>query len=149
MIFKVYNNIQEKTAALIAKKAEKTAHILAQQVKKDTEQYVPMLTGSLNIRTRVTGNTIIYPGPYARYLYYGNVMVDAATGKGPIRIVDKLGNEYIRFRNGAVLKPTSRPLQYTTDFHPKAGKKWFERSKAENLEKWIRVAKRTVNSGRE
>jgi len=147
MIFTVQNNVSSEMAARLANRADKAAHILAQQVQKDTAPYVPMLTGSLNLRTKVVGDTVIYPGPYARYLYYGKVMVDAATGKGPMRIVDDLGNEYIRFRKGATLVPTDRPLQYTKDFHPKAGPAWFERSKADNLPKWLRVAERAMKDG--
>lgn len=123
-------------------------HVLAHQVKKDTDPYVPFLTGSLNTRTRVVGGTIIYPGPYARYLYYGVKMVDAATGRGPMHYTDKLGNEIIRFRKGATLRPTNEPLNYTKDFHKYAGSHWIERSKARNLDKWLGVAERVVNNGR-
>lgn len=147
MRFTVKENITAELGANIADRRDRADHILAQQVKSDTEKYVPMLTGSLVNRTRVEGNTIIYPGPYARYLYHGKVMVEAGTGRGPMRIVDKLGNEYIRFRKGAKLTPTSRPLQYTTDFHKEAGPNWFGRSKAKNLPKWLRVAERAVNNG--
>lgn len=144
MRFDVKTDISSALAEAIAGRTEKAEVAVAEQVEKDTEPFVPMLTGSLNTRTRVVGNTVIYPGPYARYLYFGKVMVDAATGKGPMRIVDKLGNEYIRFRKGAVLKPTERPLQYTKDFHKDAGPRWFERSKAQNLNKWLRFAQKVV-----
>lgn len=147
MIFSVHTDFNEQLAEAIADRADKAAHTVAIQVQKDTSPYVPFLTGSLDTRTRVVGNTVIYPAPYARYLYYGKVMVDAVTGKGPMRIVDKMGNEYIRFRKGAVLRPTDRPLNYTTDFHPQAQSHWFEASKAQNLDKWIRVAQKAVNNG--
>lgn len=60
--------------------SKKAGHIVAIQVKKDTSPFVPALTGSLDQRTKVTGTKIIYPGPYARYLYYGKLMVDPETG---------------------------------------------------------------------
>ena len=69
-------------------------HILAVQVAKDTEPFVPALTKSLVNRTQVIGGTVIYPGPYARYLYFGKVMVDEQ-GRGPRRFVDAHGNEVI------------------------------------------------------
>lgn len=147
MTFTVRTDVPEVVSVALARGVDRAEQVLLQQIKKDTEQYVPMLTGSLNQRTRVIGNTIVYPGPYARYLYYGKVMVDVATGKGPMRFTDELGNEFIRWRKGAVLRPTERPLQYTTDFHPKAGAQWFERSKADNLPKWLRVAERAANNG--
>ena len=148
MKIRIKDNFTAAAAEAIASRSSKAENIIAVQVQKDTEPFVPMLTGSLNARTKVAGNTIIYPGPYARYLYYGKVMVDSATGKGPMRWIDKTGNEYIRFHKGAVLRPTDRPLNYTTDFHKDAGPAWIERSKAQNLEKWIRIGEKVVNSGR-
>lgn len=125
--------------------AKKAEHAVAVQAAKDTEPYVPMLTGSLKNRTQVKQNLIIYPGPYARYLYYGKVMVNAATGKGPAHFVDKNGNEVIRFPKGSKLRATDRNLVFTTSFHPNAQAFWFDASKAENLEKWERVAAEAVS----
>lgn len=131
----------------IAKACSRAEHALAIQVEKDTSPYVPFLTGSLDQRTRVSGDTIIYPGPYARYLYYGKVMVDSQTGKGPAHYVDKKGNEQIRFRKGAVLRATDKNLVFKTSGHAHAQAYWFEASKAENLKKWIRVADKAVKNG--
>ena len=155
--FKVTDNATAEIAARLAQGSKKAEHEVAIKVKADTERYVPFLTGSQANRTLVTiphdhlsdrayteGNTIVYPGPYARYLYYGKVMVEAGTGRGPMRIVDKLGNEYIRFHNGAKLVPTARPLNYSTDAHPEAGPRWFERSKSQNLQTWLETAQRAV-----
>ena len=147
MRIRVIDNFTAQAARLIASRASKAEHIVALQVQKDTEPFVPMLTGSLNTRTQVVGNTIVYPGPYARYLYYGKVMVDSATGKGPMHWIDKMGNEYIRFRKGAVLTPTERDLQYTTDYHKDAGPAWVERSKAQNFDRWKKVAERVITNG--
>ena len=144
----IQDNFTDAAAAALADRTDKAKHIVALQVEKDTEPFVPMLTGSLNTRTRVVGNTIIYPGPYARYLYYGKVMVDSATGRGPMHFFDKAGNEYIRFHKGAVLRPTDRPLNYTTDFHKDAGPAWIDRSKAQNMSKWLRVGQRVITNGR-
>lgn len=131
MIFTVENNINAVLASTIANRCEKAAHTVALQVKKDTEPFVPMLTGSLKNRARVDGNTIIYPGPYARFLYYGKVMVDPNTGStwapmGETKVV------------------TDRDLVFTTDFHPQAQSHWFEAAKAQNEDKWLRVAQKAV-----
>lgn len=136
--------------------------ILAEQVEKDTRPYVPAMSLSLANRTRVDDGleplrkrsieeskqmrasgkpVVVYPGPYARYLYYGKVMVDRATGKGPMRIVAKDGTEIIRFRKGAKLTETSRDLKIQRSVNPRAQSHWFEASKAKNLPKWLRVAK--------
>lgn len=102
--------------------------VLAQQVMKDTTPFVPALTGSLTERTRVVGNEVIYPGPYARYLYFGKVMVDEH-GNGP-----KDGHKVV----------TDRNLVFNTTMHPQAQSHWFEASKAQNMEKWVRVADKAV-----
>lgn len=116
--------------------ANRAEHAMAVQAAKDTEDYVPAQTKNLSDRTRVKGNMIIYPGPYARYLYYGKVMVNAATGKGPALIPD-VG---YRYPKGARLKRTNRDLDIKTNRHRHAQALWFEASKAANLDKWKRVA---------
>ena len=46
----------------IAQACTKAEHIVALQARKDTAPYVPFLTGSLDRRTQVEGNAIIYGG---------------------------------------------------------------------------------------
>lgn len=104
---------------------------VAYMVAKDTEPFVPMLTGSLKNRTKVVGGTIIYPGPYARYLYNGKLMVDPATGSSWAR-------------RGARKKVTEKNLSYTKYFHPMAQDHWFEVSKALNDTKWVKAAGRAM-----
>lgn len=145
--FKVHTVFTEQIAAALGAASEKAAHIVALQAAKDTSPYVPMDTGSLNSRTRVEGGTILYPGPYARYLYYGKAMVDAATGKGPAHFVDKAGNEGFRFPKGSTLRATEKDLVFTKDAHPQAQAHWFEASKAQNLDKWKRAAAKAVEHG--
>lgn len=120
--------------------AGQAEHAVAVQAQKDTEPFVPARTLSLSNRTQVRDNLIIYPGPYARYLYYGKVMVNAATGKGPA-LIPEVG---YRYPKGAKLKPTNRDLDIKTTVHKNAQAHWWEASKAQNLEKWLRVAGRTV-----
>lgn len=112
----------------LAGRAEK---ILAAQVMKDTDKYVPALTGSLSLRTHLEGNRIVYPGPYARFLYYGKVMIYPPTGStwAP------------RYEHKVV---TDRDLVFNTSMHPYATSHWFEVSKAANLERWERVAERAM-----
>ncbi len=140
--FSVETDLSELEA--VKRAASHADTILTSQVMKDTAPYVPFLTGSLNARTHIVGNTIIYPGPYARYLYYGKVMVDSITGKGPANIPD-VG---YRFRKGATLKPTNRDLTYTKNYHAKATSRWFEVSKARNLQKWLRVVKEAITNAK-
>lgn len=62
-----FDALQEK----LSQACTKAEHIVATQVRKDTSPYVPFLTGSLDQRTMVDGNAIIYPGPYARFCITG------------------------------------------------------------------------------
>lgn len=77
-------------------------------ILKDTDKYVPMLTGILKLSGRlgtVIGNGLIqYIAPYAKDRYYSKNKIGSATGglRGP---------------------------------------QWFERSKADNKQEWIKVVK--------
>lgn len=109
----------------------KAEHALAIQVRKDTEPFVPAQTLSLNSRTVVRGNTIIYPGPYARFLYYGKLMVDPETGSAWAK-------------KNATKILTNRDLVFTQTVHRQAQSHWFEASKAVNKEKWLKMADKEV-----
>ena len=122
------------------------AHTLALQIARDTEPFVPAKTGSFASRTQVAENRILYPGPRAKYLYNGKAMVDAATGKGPMRIAARNGAEIIRFQKGARLKASAKPLKMSRALHPKAQDHWFEASKAQNLENWLQTAGKAVEN---
>ncbi len=146
LTFKVKFDV-DYTREIIRNRKELAEHAVAESAMKDTVPFVPMDTGSQVARTRVIGNQIVYEGPYARYLYYGKVMVDATTGKGPRHYVDKNGNEVIRSPFGSKLVPTNRELNISTAAHPRAQSHWFEASKAENLKKWLAVAKEVMSDG--
>lgn len=122
--------------ASILPSTNKAEKILATQVMKDTDKFVPALTGSLTRRTHIEESTIVYPGPYARFLYYGKVMIYAPTGstfapRGEHKVV------------------TDRNLVMNKSMHPLATSHWFEASKAANLETWLKVAERLVKQNAE
>lgn len=96
---------------------------LANEVLKDTRPFVPALTMSLNQRAHVENTQVVYPGPYARYLYYGKVM------EGP-----KYGPK----------TATNKDLVFTTSVHANAQAFWFEASKAKNKKKWTDGAKKVM-----
>ena len=132
--FSIHTEGMNDVLRQMAESATKAENIVAQQVAKDTEPFVPMLTGSLSQRTRVDGSTVIYPGPYARFLYYGKVMVDPNTGS-------------TFARKGGTKVVTDRDLIFNQSIHPQAQSHWFEASKAQNLEKWKRVAEKAAKNG--
>ena len=129
--FSVYMEGMDAIKETLAQRCKKSEHVLAVQIEKDTVPFVPALTGSLTERTRVVGNIIIYPGPYARFLYNGKVMVDPNTGS---TYAPKDGTKVV----------TDRNLAFTQTVHPQAQSHWFEASKAQNLDKWLRVAEKAV-----
>lgn len=148
---KIDDNFSKPLAEKLKQAGPRAAHAVAVQIMKDTEPFVPARTKSLANRTQVVENMVIYPGPYARYLYYGKVMVDAATGKGPAMytIAESNGKKVkkivkFRFRKGATLRPTSKPLKISQAVHKQATDHWLDASKAQNLDKWIRVSGKAV-----
>lgn len=112
----------------------KAEHELAEIVKQDTEPFVPYRTGRLSENTQVKKNLIIYPGPYARYLYFGKLMVDPETGSAWAR-------------RGVKKVLTDRNLVFYQGVHPQAQSHWFEASKAQNLSKWERDFRKLVKDG--
>lgn len=131
LTFNVHTEGLDNLPKRLATSSEKAEHIVAVQVKKDTSPYVPALTGDLNRRTRVDGSKVIYPGPQSRYLYYGKLMVDPETG-----------SSYAKKGTTKVL--TDKNLVFSKAMHAQAQSHWFEVSKAENLEKWVRAADKAV-----
>ena len=93
--------------------------------------YTPMLSGqmmqSATRGTVIGSGKIKYNSPYARYQYYGKLMVSSITG-----------SSYARKGESKVL--TSKDLHYNKSRHPRAGKLWFERMKADRKEQILKGA---------
>lgn len=133
---------------------------LGEQVLEGCRAFMPLSTGSLQQRSASEkryphlkkrsevqdgGRLVVFPGPYARYLYMGVAMVDRKTGKGP-RKIPTGPNEYVlRFREGAKLKPTGQPLIFS---NPEATAFWFDAAKARNLPHWINGVENMIRTGR-
>lgn len=129
--FSVHTDGFDAVKEAIAKACTRAEHVLAEQIEKDNQPFVPAFTESITQRTRVDGSAVIYPGPYARFLYYGKVMVDPNTGS---TYAPKGGTKVV----------TDRNLVFNKAMHPQAQAHWFEASKAQNLDKWLRVAEKAV-----
>lgn len=118
--------------------ARKAETIVALQAIKDTEPYVPALTGAMSSMTRVeTYNghaAITYNAPYARFLWYGKVMIYPPTGS---TFAPKNESKVV----------TDRNLVFNTGMHSKAQAFWFLASQAQNKEKWLQVADKAVKNG--
>lgn len=119
--------------AKLKARVDRANEVLANEAMRDTDKFVPKLTGTLSGGTRVSDGQIIYPGPYARYLYHGKLMVDSKTG-----------SSYAR--KGSTKTLTGKPLNVAKS-NPMAQPEWFEVSKGLNLEKWKRVFAKAVTNG--
>lgn len=117
----------------------RAAHALADKIARSTEPFVPFLTGSQAERTQVVGNKIIYPGPYARYLYYGKVMVY----RDP-PYLRTINGKQVLSHYGQKKYPIEKPLKYTKSFHKNAQSHWFDASKAQNMDEWTREAEEAI-----
>lgn len=103
--------------------------------------YVPWETGTLAkspyTASQIGTGKVIYPGPYARYQYYGEIY-------GPnIPVFEDDSSIPTTFFSPKDQKkhPTGRSLTYATDVNPLAGSFWFERMKADRMEDIIQEAK--------
>lgn len=103
---------------------------LGQRVLQDCFPKIPIQTGSQRERSHVSngGRRVVFPGPYARFLYEGKVMVDPETGSPWAR-------------KGAAKVSTERPLVYSD---PGATDHWFEATKAERIDQWMEDLKKKI-----
>lgn len=135
----------------LAKRLNAAQYWLDSQIMTDMLPYMPLDTGIFQQTTRGksaalagSGRVIAATTPAGRYLYYGKVMVDSVTGAGPRKIETSPGEYILRFRKGAKLVPTDRPLTYS---NPMARPEWFEVAKSEHLQEWIDGVKARAGGG--
>lgn len=98
-----------------------TANVLRRIVR-----YLPYRSGETIkqtiIQTDINRPEIVTRSSYAKYIYYGKVMVDPKTGAAGF--MTKKG---WRSRKGVPKVRTDRPLEYTKDMNPLAGPRWDRR----------------------
>lgn len=111
-------------------KQQKALRMLKSEIAKDTEPAVPMRDGTLRraVTTSLRTNApkLIWPTPYARFLYYGKVMVGRITRRA-------------WSKKGETKVATNKNLTYS---QPGTGPNWFGRTKKQKLQKWIKIAKK-------
>ena len=108
--------------------------------------YMPKLTGNLiNAAwkaTKIGSGQIIYPGPYAHYVYTGLVygpnypIYDDDSGV-PTRRWSPPGK--------GSKKLTGKEMEYTLDFNPLAGPDWNTRMKADHMEDILQEVRNVIN----
>lgn len=106
-------------------------------ILKDSEQFVPLDAGMLarsgKLGTKLGSGEIRYIAPYARYLYYGKLMVDAETGSA-----------WARKNSRKVL--TDKNLVFINQ-HPRSQAFWYKAAEAQNKQKWIAGARKIAGGG--
>ena len=98
--------------------------------------YTPMLTSALiksaTISTKIGSGEVKQNTPYARYQYYGKLMVSRLTGSA-----------YARQGESKVL--TNKNLNYRK-INPNAGSFWFERMKSDHKRAILNGAKKEAGA---
>jgi hypothetical protein len=114
----------------------RTQKFIDSEVIRLMRPYTPFLTGALDksatLSTKIGSGEVKQNMPYARYLYYGKLMVSSITG-----------SSYASQGEKKVL--TDKDLEYNKSEHPLAGKMWFERMKADKKEQILRGARKIAN----
>lgn len=109
------------------------------EIIRNMVPYTPMRNGLLQkspvMGTKIGSGHIFYASPYARYQYYGYVMVSRITG-----------SPWARRGESKVL--THRRLNYSKMRHPKAQRLWFEVMKRDKKEAILRGAQRIAERGK-
>ena len=97
------------------------------------KRYTParnlILSKAAVLSTKIGSGRIVFANPYARFQYYGKVMVSSVTG-----------SPYARKGESKVL--TNRDLKYSKLRHPEAQHHWFETMKTQYGEAILRGAAR-------
>lgn len=117
---------------------------IGEQVLQGCRGFMPLSTGNLQQRSTTEtkhlkeascvqsgGRRVVFPGPYARFLYMGKVMVGVESNS-PFA------------RKGERKVATDRPLTYS---YPLATDHWFDAAKAQNGEYWVRSVKEMAGGG--
>lgn len=102
--------------------AQRAQIAMTRAVDKNIGRYMAYRTGTMSGKQKrmISPTQILVDTDYARYQYYGKVMVNSKTGKGP-RLIPGIGFRWPKY---ATLKATDRPLQYDTSHNEKAGPYW-------------------------
>ena len=112
-------------------RVEKANAWLVEEIIKDTDPFVPARTGVLAMNVQRHGHTIVYASPYARFQYYGKVMITGSTfaPKGVRKVL------------------TERDLKYSKAMHKHAQSHWFEASRAVNEKHWREGVRKILSDG--
>jgi hypothetical protein len=103
---------QKDINGLIDRNLPQALAILAEQIRADSDQFVPRLTGDLrtfvNVRTNMNEAELIYNSRYAVYQWFGVGMKHYTTiGTGPewCEVArNRYGNDWVRVLSNGILR---------------------------------------------
>lgn len=113
------DNFANDKAAMFAKVQQFIDSECIRLMGKYTPARNLILAKAATLGTKIGSGHIVYAVPYARYQYYGKVMVSSVTGSA-----------YAKHGESKVL--TSKNLSYSKARHPLAQAVWFETMKAKH-----------------
>lgn len=114
------------------------------EIARASNPYTPFRGGVLQASMRIekTGDAITYSTPYARYLWYGKLMVDPITGKGAF-YNKRTGRFWSRPNTPKVL--TDVDLNFRDS--PPRGARWTERAWLDHKDEIIRATEIYLQGG--
>lgn len=113
------DNFANDKAAMFAKVQQFIDSECIRLMGKYTPARNLILAKAATLGTKIGSGHIVYAVPYARYQYYGKVMVSSVTGSA-----------YAKHGESKVI--TSKNLSYSKARHPLAQAMWFETMKAKH-----------------
>lgn len=116
-------------------KFQKAQDRLINQIRIDSEQFVPAenMTLSHSAHSENENTELVYSTPYARFQYFGKIMVDDRGSTWALR--------------GTKKHVINKDLVYSKARHPKASSKWYEKAATEYKDSWIKLVKKVVKNG--
>lgn len=121
---------------------------LSSELMRLSDPYVPFDRGALKNSAKIDtdGKGIIYDTPYARYHYYGKLMVDPTTGKGCFVFKDKKTGNIVKYSRPGVQKVlTNRDMIYHGA--PLRGARWAERCWTDRKEDILNSLQKFIDGG--
>lgn len=113
-------------------------------VLRRIQKYMPYRTGAtiktMIAQTNINKPEIIVDQPYAKFLYYGKLMVDPKTGAAGF-----MTEKGWRSRKDVPKVESNRPITYTKTKHPLAGPYWDRALKAAEMPAMQADLQRYVN----
>lgn len=109
---------------------EKADKWLRQQIIADTDPYVPKQQNIMAGGVRIEQDEIVYPGPYARFLYMGKVMVGVESKSAWAK-------------KGEMKEVIDKDLTFQS---PTAQAMWFEVSKSQHENEWKQGYEKVLKS---